>query len=308
MKKGNAILILALAAAMLLTTGCTSQSSPAAATVPTVSAPAAETAQSPKSQVASASDMTTVENVVEEGMVPVYVDSLKDGVYSVTVNCSSSMFKITECQLTVKNGQMTAVLHMSGKSYLKVFMGTGEDAVAASEADHIPYEETADGVHTFTIPVEALDMGIPCAAYSKNKEMWYDRTLLFRVDSLPMEAFREGVFTTAESLGLEDGDYTVEVQLSGGSGKAKVESPCSLRVKDGKAYATIVWGSANYDYMKVDGEQFDPVNTEGNSTFEIPVAAFDWNLSVLADTTAMSTPHEIEYTLYFDSATLTEAE
>lgn len=307
MKKVRAFLILALAAVMLLSTGCTSQA-PTAATTPTTTAPAVETTEAPKSQVASASDMTTVENVVEEGMVPVYADSLKDGVYSVTVNCSSSMFKITECQLAVENGEMTAVLHMSGKSYLKVFMGTGEEAVSASEADYIPYEETADGVHTFTIPVEALDMGIPCAAYSKNKEMWYDRTLLFRVDSLPLEAFQDGVFATAESLGLEDGDYTVEVQLAGGSGKAKVESPCSLRVEGGKAYATIVWGSSNYDYMKVDGEQFDPVNTEGNSTFELPVAVFDWNLPVLADTTAMSTPHEIEYTLYFDSATLTKAE
>ncbi|MFR6378865.1 MAG: hypothetical protein ACLUNZ_02580 [Evtepia sp.] len=35
--------------------------------------------------------------------------------------------------------------------------------------------------------------------------------------------------------------------------------------------ATIEWSSSNYDYMKVDDVQYDPVNTEGNSTFEIPV-------------------------------------
>ncbi|MDO4175799.1 MAG: hypothetical protein Q4D42_13655, partial [Eubacteriales bacterium] len=62
--------------------------------------------------------------------------------------------------------------------------------------------------------------------------------------------------------------------------------------------------SSNYDYMKVDGVQYDAVNTEGNSTFEIPVTAFDYKLPVSADTTAMSTPHEIDYTLYFDSATI----
>ena len=39
-----------------------------------------------------------------------------------------------------------------------------------------------------------------------------------------------------------------------------------------------------------------------------PVSAFDWKMPVLADTTAMSTPHEIEYTLYFDSATIEKAQ
>ena len=57
--------------------------------------------------------------------------------------------------------------------------------------------------------------------------------------------------------------------------------------------------------MIVDGEKYLPVNTEGNSVFEIPVAALDTALAVTADTTAMNTPHEIEYTLTFDSASLT---
>ena len=63
--------------------------------------------------------------------------------------------------------------------------------------------------------------------------------------------------------------------------------------------ATIVWSSPNYDYMIVDSEKYLPTNTEGNSTFEIPVAALDTALDVTADTVAMSTPHEIEYTLTF---------
>lgn len=59
--------------------------------------------------------------------------------------------------------------------------------------------------------------------------------------------------------------------------------------------------------MLVDGEKYLPVNTDGNSTFEIPVAALDTALAVTADTVAMSTPHEIDYTLTFDSATLAAA-
>ena len=42
--------------------------------------------------------------------------------------------------------------------------------------------------------------------------------------------------------------------------------------------------------------------------FEIPVASFDTALDVIADTVAMSKPHEIEYTLAFDSSTINTAE
>ena len=63
-------------------------------------------------------------------------------------------------------------------------------------------------------------------------------------------------------------------------------------------------GSPNYDYMKVEKEKYEPVNTEGNSAFEIPVTVFDYKQKVIADTIAMSTPHEIEYTLTFDSESI----
>lgn len=106
---------------------------------------------------------------------------------------------------------------------------------------------------------------------------------------------------------LADGSYTAAVTLEGGSGKASVASPAALRVENGAFYATLVWSSPNYDYMKVNGQRYDPINTEGNSTFEIPVAALDQKLDVIADTVAMSTPHEVEYTLFFDSSTLAPA-
>lgn len=317
-KKGIALLLLLV---ILLTAGCsakdtTSEPEPPS-TVEMPEAPAeteapetpneTKPAEAASEQVASGSEMTTVEDVVEEGMVPVYGDSLKDGVYDITVDSSSSMFKIAACELIVENGRMTAVMHMGGTGYLYVYMGTGQEAVADAETAYIPYEEV-DGVHTFTVPVEALDAGIDCTAFSKNKEKWYDRTLLFRADSLPKDAFRDGFFVTAESLGLADGDYTVSVTLEGGSGRASVESPARLRVENGAAYATIVWSSSNYDYMRIEDMMFDPIQTEGNSTFEISVPAFDRKVTVYADTTAMSTPHEIEYTLFFDAATLEQAQ
>lgn len=104
------------------------------------------------------------------------------------------------------------------------------------------------------------------------------------------------------SLSMEDGEYAIEVTMAGGSGKATIVSPTVLTVKDGKAYAKIQWSSSNYDYMIVDGEKYLPTNEEGmNSVFEIPVLSMDEALPVIADTTAMGAPHEIDYNLTFYS-------
>ena len=220
-KKGMALL---LSAWMLLTAGC-SQGTPAGtSSVPPES-----------SQVASGSEMAGVTDVVEEGMVPVSGDSLKDGTYPITVDSSSSMFRVVRCELTVLDGEMTAEMTMGGTGYLRVFPGTGEEAAAAADTDWIPYAE-------------------------------------------------------------------------GGSGRAGVESPAKLTVRDGQAKAELLWSSGNYDYMKVDGTQYDAELVEGRSRFVIPVACFDRALPVQANTTAMSTPHEIDYTLRFDSNSLKEAE
>ena len=114
----------------------------------------------------------------------------------------------------------------------------------------------------------------------------------------------------AQSLTLdkEDGEYSIQVDLEGGSGKASVTTPTLITVKDGSVTAKIQWSSSNYDYMKVEGEKLDLINTGGNSSFEIPVRVFDRKMPVIADTIAMSEPHEVEYTLVFDSTTIKKAE
>lgn len=106
---------------------------------------------------------------------------------------------------------------------------------------------------------------------------------------------------------VADGPYTLEVTLTGGSGRATVESPAELTVKDGAMTAVIIWSSPHYDFMLVDGTYYYPVNTKGNSTFEIPVSALDEDIAISAETTAMSEPHVIDYTLRFDSSTLKAA-
>ena len=59
--------------------------------------------------------------------------------------------------------------------------------------------------------------------------------------------------------------------------------------------------------MKVEGEKLLPVPNEDNAAFEIPVLFFDRPMAVIADTVAMSEPHEIRYTLRFDSDSLEAA-
>ena len=298
-KKANLSLLLVMSVLMMTACGNTGSDNSAETTL---SEAVSEEMTESTNAVAEGAQTVPDGLVIPEDMSPIYADSLKDGEYNVKVDSSSSMFTITDCVLTVADGKMTARMTMGGTGYLYVFMGKGENA---AEDGYIPFEEDPDGTHSFTVPVEGLDMGIDCAAFSKKKEMWYDRTLLFRSDSLPAEAFAEGVINTAESLGLADGEYSVEVSLEGGSGRAKINSPARLTVSNGEAFAEIVWGSSNYDCMTVNGEKYYPQNTEGNSAFIIPVTGFDYKMPVSANTTAMSTPHEIEYTLYFDSATIT---
>ncbi len=104
---------------------------------------------------------------------------------------------------------------------------------------------------------------------------------------------------------LSDGEYAVEVTMTGGSGKASVESPTLLTVEDGQLYARITWSSSNYDYMIVDGEKYLNQSEEGvNSSFTIPVSGLDVDVTVIADTLAMGTPHEIEYVMHFYSESL----
>ena len=255
--------------------------------------------------VAATEETAEQQSVGTGGLTPVLASELRDGVYQIQVDSSSSMFRIEACELTVNDGSMTADMKMGGTGYLKLYMGTGEEAAKAPEEKMIPFEEAADGSHHFTVPVEALDKELDCAAFSKKKEKWYDRVLVFRADSLPADALTDAAQVTAESLGLADGCYTVEVSMEGGSGRVSVESPAKLVVKDQKAVAEVVWSSPNYDYMKVGEEKFLPVNQGGEtSVFEIPVTVFDRKMAVAADTTAMSTPHEIEYTLLFDSSSI----
>lgn len=118
-----------------------------------------------------------------------YADDIIEGEYNIEVTSSSSMFKIVECVLKVSDSKMTAVMTLSGTGYEKLFMGTGEEADKSSDENCIYFVEDEQGKYTYTVPVEALNKDIDCAAWSIRKQKWYDRVLVFEADSLSEDAF-----------------------------------------------------------------------------------------------------------------------
>ena len=263
---------------------------------------------------AASSEAAASSAVSEAASEPASEAALPDGVYTADFDTDSSMFHANEANdgkgtLTVKDGQMTFHVSLASKKIVNLYVGMAADAESHEgdwlqpTTDTVTYSDgLSDEVFGFDIPVPTLDEEFDLALIGK-KGTWYDHKVSV---SNPVPVEESG--KTVDDLALADGTYTAELTFAGGSGKAYIQSPCTLTVADGKAVATVVWSSSKYDYMLVDGERYDVLTTEPGSTFEIPVAAFDTELTVIGDTTAMSTPHEIEYTLNFDSATLTAAE
>lgn len=242
-------------------------------------------------------------------------NALEDGVYLADFSTDSSMFHVNEAcdgkgTLTVKNGQMTIHITLGSKKIVNLYLGLAEDAakdgadLLQPTNDEVYYDDgTSDEVYGFDVPVPALDEEFDLALIG-TKEKWYDH----KVKVSNPTPYGEDAKTSESTEALSDGTYTVEATLEGGSGKATIDSPLTLTVEGGAMTATVCWSSPNYDYMLVDGEQYLPVNTEGNSVFEIPVSVFDEPIDVVGDTVAMSKPHEIEYTITLHSETLSAVE
>ncbi len=239
---------------------------------------------------------------------------LADGVYEADFNTDSTMFHVNEaCEgkgtLTVADGEMTIHISLASKNIVNLFPGLAEDAekegavLLEPTVDPVTYSDgTTEEVYGFDVPVPAIGEEFDLAIVG-TKGKWYDHKVSVS-DPVEADADEAPQSTEASAVDKEDGEYTVDVTMEGGSGRASIDSPAVLLVKEGKAYARIQWSSPYYDYMKVGDETYLPVNTEGNSVFEIPVLVFDGKMAVSADTTAMSVPHEIEYTLVFDSASI----
>ena len=278
------------------------------------------------------------------GDVPV----LENGIYSIDVESSASMFRVVDCKLTSKDGKMSAVLTLSGTGYGYLYMGTKEEAAAADQSSWIPFVADSNGKYTYTIPVEALDKGIDVAAYSIKNAIWYDRILTFKSETVKKigdisddnngnnnnngnnsgnngnngnnnsgnngsvlkpndgkaeneskyEADTSGATSQVNSsTTLADGVYTPDrFTWSGGTGKVKIY--CNkITIKNGQAYATLVFDSDHYQYVKANGNTYYTTKGGGTATVTIPVA-LNQNNKILGMTDKMSVAHEIEYTIF----------
>lgn len=293
--------------------------------------------------------------------------TVANGIYSMDVTSSSSMFKVVDCILTAKDGKMNAVLTLSGTGYGYLYMGTKEEAASADQSSWIPYQVNEEGKYTYTVPVEALDKEIAVAAYSIKKGIWYDRTLTFRSETMKKiadlnstdsenkgdsgnngntgnsgttggsnntgntgtnnSAFPGGSVSGTNSgktdgndgkadnvskyesdtsgstshvdsgTTLKDGVYTPDrFTWSGGTGKVQIT--CNkVTIQNGQAYATLVFSSDHYQYVKANGNKYYTTKGGGSATAVIPVA-LNQNNKIIGMTDKMSVAHEIEYTIF----------
>ncbi len=259
--------------------------------------------------------------------------AVTDGIYTARFQTDSSMFKVNEAYdgrgtLTVRNGEMTIHISLSSQNIVNLYPGLAADAQKAGAevleptTDTVVYADgTTEEVYGFDVPVPALDTEFDLAILGR-KGTWYDHKVSVSEAAEPEDAEKpmteqkagaadenggQSTDTGSAKAGageLKDGTYSIAFTFAGGSGKAEILSPAELTVRDGEMTARVEWNSPNYDYMIVEGKKYMPVNQSGNSVFEIPVAALDEELTVTGDTVAMSTPHEIEYTLTFHADTL----
>ena len=293
--------------------------------------------------------------------------TVANGIYSMDVTSSSSMFKVVDCILTAKDGKMSAVLTLSGTGYGYLYMGTKEEAASADQSSWIPYQVNKEGKYTYTVSVEALDKEIAVAAYSIKKGIWYDRMLTFQSET--MKKIADLNSTDSENKGdsgnngntgnsgttggsnntgntgtnnsafpggsvpgtnsgktdgndgkadnvskyesdtsgstsyvdsgttLKDGVYTPDrFTWSGGTGKVQIT--CNkVTIQNGQAYATLVFSSDHYQYVKANGNKYYTTKGGGSATVVIPVA-LNQNNKIIGMTDKMSVAHEIEYTIF----------
>ena len=290
---------------------------------------------------------------------------IADGTYQVNAEAGGKMFRVTDCVMTVKNGQMTATVTLSGQGYNRIYLGDVNNA-SDDEKNWILPDSLLAEQYTFRIPVEKLDEVMTIAVHTTKSNKWDTRTLTFHSEGMTKIAdsnngnasngnngsngsltpggnnnnpgngsngnnqgnaennngnsgttgnnttnngkpdqeskyesdLNKSTARVNSTTGLKDGVYTPDsFSWSGGTGKVSIT--CSkVTVTGGQAYATITFSSPHYQYVKANGNVYYPSAKTGSSTsFVIPVE-LNKNNSVVGMTTAMSTAHEIKYTIF----------
>lgn len=290
---------------------------------------------------------------------------IADGTYQVNAEAGGKMFRVTDCVMTVKNGQMTAAVTLSGQGYNRIYLGDVNNA-SDDEKNWILPDSLLAEQYTFQIPVEKLDEVMTIAVHTTKSNKWDTRTLTFHSEGMTKIAdsnngnasngnngsngsltpggnnnnpgngsngnnqgnaennngnsgttgnnttnngkpdqeskyesdLNKSTARVNSTTGLKDGVYTPDsFSWSGGTGKVSIT--CSkVTVTGGQAYATITFSSPHYQYVKANGNVYYPSAKTGSSTSFVNPVELNKNNSVVGMTTAMSTAHEIKYTIF----------
>ena len=266
-------------------------------------------------------------------------DEVENGDYHVEVETGAAMFKVIRCVLHAVDGNYTAEITLSGTGYNYLFMGSAEQAEQADSSQWISYTIDSEGKYTYTIPAVKLDVPLAVASHSLKNDQWYDRTMIFKSETMSLienseetsgteedtedennhdettdtqpeehpttpdiESWYEsdlsgGTSAVNNSTLLPDGVYVPDkFSWSGGTGRVSIHCP-KVTVSGGKAYATIVFSSDSYAYLKANGNQYTGSCGGGTSAFTIPVQ-LNVNNTVIGMTTKMSAAHEIHYSIF----------
>lgn len=229
---------------------------------------------------------------------PEFKIELADGTYMVDFDTDSSMFHVNEAmngkaRLTVKDSSAVLYLIMPSKNVLNLYAGMAENAEGDENhwispvTELVTYDDgITEEVFAYYVPVYVMDEEFDLALVGK-KNNWYDHKV-----------------SISNPEAIENDYVTVEIELEGGTGRSYIESPVKIRTTENGYTATLIWSSKYYDYMIVDDVKYLPIFVEEHSVFEIAVNDLNTPLNVIADTTAMSEPHEIEYVITFLEDTL----
>lgn len=115
-----------------------------------------------------------------------------DGVYTTTAETGTTMFRVVEIILTVKNGKMSAEITLSGTGYDYLYMGTAAEA-AGNENQWIGFKDKEksyieDGEEktgrSYIIPISTLDTPLAMASHSVKRDKWYDRSITVSSNNL----------------------------------------------------------------------------------------------------------------------------
>lgn len=138
--------------------------------------------------------------------------------------------------------------------------------------------------------------------YNDRKRQWkiFFLTVFLAVSMLISPASSIRIYAADSetmSENISDGEYTPEkFTWSGGTGRVQISCD-KVVIKDGQAYATLIFSSDHYQYVKVDGDTYYTTKSDGQASVEIPVV-LNQNMKIVGMTDKMSSAHEIEYNIY----------